>query len=63
MIETWGGGVFAVQQSSEPAIEAPLGWVLSDASRQDMRESLAQDIECGRAPQTSACARRADAVP
>lgn len=34
--------VFVVAQPSEPAVEAPLGWVLSQASRDDMDLSLAQ---------------------
>lgn len=34
--------VFVVAQPSEPAVEAPLGWVLSQASRDDMDLSLTQ---------------------
>lgn len=32
--------VYVVSQRSEPAVEAPLGWVLSQASRDDMDRSL-----------------------
>ncbi len=42
-LRPWGSGVFVVNQRSKPAIEAPLGWVLSDASRADMESSLADD--------------------
>ncbi len=42
-IRPFGSGVFVVNQRSKPAIEAPLGWVLSDASRADMEASLADD--------------------
>ncbi|MGB7424041.1 MAG: hypothetical protein WA903_03960 [Ornithinimicrobium sp.] len=42
-LRPWGSGVFVVNQRSKPAIEAPLGWVLSDASRADMDSSLADD--------------------
>lgn len=32
--------VFVVAQGSDPTVEAPLGWVLSKASRNDMKDSL-----------------------
>lgn len=34
--------VYVVAQGSEPTVEAPLGWVLSQASRADMDRSLAE---------------------
>ncbi|MGB5951206.1 MAG: hypothetical protein WBG57_01695, partial [Ornithinimicrobium sp.] len=42
-IRPWKQGVFVVNQRSKPAIEAPLGWVLSDASRADMDASMKVD--------------------
>ncbi|MGB3684291.1 MAG: hypothetical protein WA991_00510 [Ornithinimicrobium sp.] len=39
----WQKGVFVVNQRSKPAIEAPLCWVLSDASRADMDSSIEED--------------------
>ena len=40
--------VFTITQGTEPAIEAPLGWVLSKASRDDMDDSLARAVtRCG----------------
>lgn len=43
-LRPWKSGVFVVNQRSKPAIEAPLGWVLSDASRADMLASLGDDV-------------------
>lgn len=43
-LDAWGTRVFVVAQASVPAVEAPLGWVLSDASRDDMDRSLAGEV-------------------
>ncbi|WP_298752096.1 hypothetical protein [uncultured Serinicoccus sp.] len=45
--------VYVVTQASRPAVEAPLGWVLSPASREDMLDSLGEGVDeavarCGR---------------
>ena len=42
--------VFVIAQGSKPTVEAPLGWVLSDASREDMDASLvaAANTACDR---------------
>ncbi len=41
--------VFVVAQGSEPTVEAPLGWVLSQASRDDMDASIREQLvdACG----------------
>ncbi|KUG57065.1 hypothetical protein AVL62_15875 [Serinicoccus chungangensis] len=37
--------VYVVTQASRPAVEAPLGWVLSPASREDMLDSLGEGVD------------------
>lgn len=50
--------VYVVTQPSKPAVEAPLGWVLSPPSRDDMDASLADGVRmaqarCGPEPESS----------
>lgn len=37
--------VFVVRQSRQPSIPAPLGWVLSNASQQDLDEDMARQLQ------------------
>ncbi|MDO5737465.1 MAG: hypothetical protein Q4P15_13440, partial [Propionibacteriaceae bacterium] len=37
--------IFVVAQGSAPAVEAPLGWVLSQASKDDMDGSLSEQVD------------------